>query len=77
MISRRPTAARALYKVLAAAEDLNINFNMVCANTTNGVGSPIDVNGNVLYFPLTERQVKRLQAGEKPESAVFCFSSSS
>lgn len=71
-IQKRPTAGRALPKILAAANDLGIDFQMVVANSVGGPGTPVDTNGNVLYFPLTAQQINLLMAGQQPVNAVFC-----
>ena len=77
MMNRRPSwqgvnGAHALYKIAAAAQDLNIQYYLVCANTTGGVGSALNTSGNVLYFPLTSEQIDRLSAGQAPTNATFC-----
>lgn len=67
-----PNGAHALLKVAAAAQDLNIEYYMVFANTIGKVGSALKTNGNVLYFPLTVDAVNFLSRGQVPPNAIFC-----
>jgi len=67
-----PKGAHALHKVAAAAQDLNIEYHMVFANTLGKVGSDLKTNGNVLYFPLTAAAVNLLSKGQVPDNAIFC-----
>lgn len=67
-----PEGAHALLKVAAAAQDLNIEYLMVFANTVGKVGSPLKTNGNVLYFSLTKTAVEYLSIGQIPPNATFC-----
>jgi len=67
-----PNGAHALQKVAAAAQDLNIEYHMVFANTVGKVGSALKTNGNVLYFPLTAAAVDMLSQGQVPPNAIFC-----
>lgn len=67
-----PNGAHALLKVAAAAQDLRIDYHMVCANTVGNVGTALKTDGNVLHFPLTEAAVHSLSRGRVPHNAVFC-----
>ncbi len=67
-----PNGAHALQKIAAAAQDLNIEYHMVFANTVGKVGSALKTNGNVLYFPLTANAVNLLSKGQVPPNAIFC-----
>src|SRR5690606_11917267 len=58
MMNRRPSwagpnGAHAMRKIALAAADLNVEYYLVCANTVGRVGSALNINGNVLLFPLT------------------------
>lgn len=77
MMNRRPSwqgvnGAQALHKIADAADDLAIEYFMVCANTVSKVGSALNTAGNVLYFQLSHDQIDRLSKGLPPAGAVFC-----
>lgn len=76
-INRRPSwkganGAHALRKIVDSAEDLNIEYYMVCVNTVSKVGSAINTDGNVYFFRLDHKQIDRLEEGAAPLNAVFC-----
>lgn len=75
--NRRPSwqgkaGAHALRRIVAAAEDLGIEYYLVCVNTVSKVGSEIKTNGNVYFFRLNNKQIDKLVEGEIPKNAVFC-----
>ena len=75
-INRRPSwkgpgGAAALRKIVEGAKDLNIDYYMVCANTMEGVGSPIRTSGNVYLFHLDDAQIDLLHRGNPPSDAKF------
>ena len=77
MMNRRPSwagpnGAHAMVKIACAAQDLRVDYYLVCANTVGRVGSSLDTNGNVLFFPLTHTTVNSLSSGQVPSNATFC-----
>ena len=77
MMNRRPSwagpnGAHAMLKIALAARDLNVDYYLVCANTVGRVGSALNTNGNVLFFPLTSNAITVLSNGQVPANATFC-----
>lgn len=71
-LQKREKLKFTLPKILAAANDLGIDFQMVVANSIGDPGTPMDTNGNVLYFPLTAQQINLVTTGQPLVNAVFC-----
>ena len=75
---RRPSwkgvdGAHALHKIVDCAEDLGIDYYLVCVNTlSKEVGSNIKTSGNVFFFRLNHRQIERLSRGLPPQDYQFC-----
>ena len=55
--------SRAFRKILDCAKDLNIDYYVVCMNTTNKVGSELDINKKVCIFKLDYQQINSLELG--------------
>lgn len=77
MMNRRPSwqgpnGAHAMHKIADAAVDLNVDYYLVCANTVGRVGSVLNTNGNVLFFPMTHASINALSNGQVPANATFC-----
>lgn len=76
-MNRRPSwqgqsGAQAFHKIVDSAEDLKIDYYLVCVNTVSKVGSDIKTSGNVLYFRLDHDQIDRISAGQPPQNSQFC-----
>ena len=69
---RGPNGAHAMRKIADAAADLNVDYYLVCANTTGRVGTSLNTHGNVLLLPLTHASINALSNGHVPPNAVFC-----
>ena len=63
--------ARAFRKIAESAEDLGVDYYVVCANTISNVGSDLKTNGKVCIFSLTDEQVKLLESGKAPNNSRF------
>ena len=63
--------ARAFHKIEESAQDLGVDYYVVCANTTDKVGSDLKTNGNVCLFSLTHKQVDLIQSGKAPDNTIF------
>lgn len=76
-MNRRPSwkgenGARAFHRIIDSAEDLGVDYYIVCANTVSrSIGSELETNGNVCLFRLTHDQVNLLEKGKKPENSEF------
>ena len=68
---RGPEGARAFHKIVESAEDLGVDYYVVCANTISNVGSDLKTNGNVCIFSLTHEQVDLLESGKAPNNSRF------
>lgn len=66
-----PEGARAFHKIVDSAEDLGVDYYVVCANTVSKVGSELKTNGNICLFSLTHEQVDLLQSGKAPINSRF------
>ncbi len=66
-----PEGAHAFHKIVDSAQDLGVEYYVVCANTTSKVGSDLKTDGNVCLFPLNHEQVALLQAGKAPNDTRF------
>lgn len=77
-INRRPSwqganGAQALHKIVDCADDLGIDYYLVCVNTVSKeVGSDLKTSGNVYFFRLNHDQIERLSNGLPPNGAHFC-----
>lgn len=67
-----PDGAHAFHKIVESAEDLGVDYYVVCANTVDKVvGSDLKTNGNVCLFSLTHEQVDLILSGKAPNNTVF------
>lgn len=76
MMNRRPSwqgpaGAHALHKIVDSADDLSIDYYMVCVNTVSKVGSDILTDGHVLFFKLTHEVAEQISAGQAPKDSSF------
>lgn len=75
-MNRRPSwkgdkGPHAFHKIVDSADDLGIDYYLVCVNTVSEVGSDLKTDGNVCFFRLTHEQVDLLSEGKKPKDVEF------
>lgn len=66
-----PKGAHAFHKIVESAEDLGVDYYVVCANTIDKVGSALKTNGNVCLFSLSHEQIDLIQSGNVPNNTEF------
>lgn len=76
-IGKRPSwkgieGPKAFHKIVDSAEDLGVDYYIVCANTVDKkIGSNLKTDGNVCFFPFTHEQVDLLQKCKAPINSRF------
>ena len=76
MFSRRPSwngpnGPHGIRKQIAAANDLKIDYWMVCVNSEKGVSNSIVISGNAFWFKLTNENINRILNKEAPVNSIF------
>lgn len=63
--------AKAFHKIVDSAQDLGVDYYLVCANTVDEVGSMLKTDGNVCVIKMTHDNVVLLENGNKPNDVTF------